>query len=81
MKEFYDLRWYIQHLVDENEYQYGDDEWTNPLTYRTNKHFMKYVNFTLKEMTPEQLKQNPITVHPNQKLDTEEGSQTQMNKL
>ena len=29
---------------------------------------MKYVNFTLKEMTPEQLKQNPITVHPNQKL-------------
>ena len=23
-------------------------------------------------MTPEQLKQNPITVHPNQKLDTEE---------
>ena len=24
-------------------------------------------------MTPEQSKQNPITVHPNQKLDTEEG--------
>ena len=24
-------------------------------------------------MTPEQLKQNPITVHPNQKLVTEEG--------
>ena len=24
-------------------------------------------------MTPEQLKQTPITVHPNQKLDTEEG--------
>ena len=24
-------------------------------------------------MTPEQLKQNPITVHPNQKLETEEG--------
>ena len=34
---------------------------------------MKYVNLTLKEMTPEQLKQNPITVHPNIKLDTEEG--------
>ena len=40
---------------------------------------MKYVNFTLQEMTPEKLKQNPITVPPNQKLDTEEGSQTQMN--
>ena len=34
---------------------------------------MKYVKFTLQETTPEQLKQNPITVHPNQKLDTEEG--------
>ena len=34
---------------------------------------MKYVNFTLKEMTPEQIKQNPIIVHSNQKLDTEQG--------
>ena len=76
MKEFYNLRWSIQHLIDENEYQYDDNEWTNPLsesnwTYQTNETFMKYLNFTLKEMTPEQLKQNPITVHPNQKLDTE----------
>ena len=51
MKEFFNLRWYIQHLVNENEYQYGDNEWTNPLsesnwTYRTNKHFMKYAKFT-----------------------------------
>ena len=55
IKEFFNLRWYIQHLVDEYEYQYGDNEWTNPLhksnwTYRTNKQFMKYVNFTLKEI-------------------------------
>ena len=81
MTEFSNLRWYIQHLVHEYEYQYGDNEWTNPLhesnwTYRTNKTFMKYVKFTLKEMTPEQLKQNPITVHPNQKFDTEEGEST-----
>ena len=59
IKEFFNLRWYIQHLVDEYEYQYGDNEWTNPLhesywTYRTNKQFMKYVNLTLKEMTSEQ---------------------------
>ena len=82
MKEFYNLRWYIQHLVDEHEYQYGDNEWTNPLhesnwTHRTNKHFMKYVNFTLKEMTPEQMKMNPIKpiikVKTNEELDTEEG--------
>ena len=82
MNEFFNLRWYIQHLVDEHEYQYGDNEWTNPLhernwTYRTNKQFMKYVNFTLKEMTPEQMKMNPIKpiikVKTNEELDTEEG--------
>ena len=83
LQEFYNLRWYIQHLVDENEYQYDDDEWTNPLsesncTYKTNKHFMKYVKFTLQEMTPEQLKQSPTTVHPNQNLDTEEGESTKV---
>ena len=32
LKEFYNLRWYIQHLGDENEYQYGDNLWTNPLS-------------------------------------------------
>ena len=82
MKEVFNLRWYIQHLVDLHEYQYGDNEWTNPLhesnwTYRTNKTFMKYVNFTLKEMTPEQMKMNPIKpiikVKTNEELDTEEG--------
>ena len=82
MKEFYNLRWYIQHLVDLHEYQYGDNEWTNPLhesnwTYRTNKQFMKYVNFTLKEMAPEQMKIKPIKpiikVNTNEELDTEKG--------
>ena len=82
MKQFFNLRWYIQHLVDEYEYQYGDNEWTNPLhesnwTYRTNKQIMKYVNFTLKEMTPEQMKIKPIKpiikVNTNEELDTEEG--------
>ena len=77
MQELYNLRWYIQHLIDENEYQSDDDEWTNPLSesnwiFQTNKKFMKYVIFTLQEMTPEQLKQNPTTVHPNQRLDTDE---------
>ena len=77
LQEFYNLRWYIQHLIDETEYQYDDDEQTYLITesnwiYQTNTTFMKYVNFTLQEMTPEQLKQNPITVHSNQKLDTEE---------
>ena len=70
MKEFYNLRWYIQHLVDLHEYQYGDNEWTNPL-------FMNYVNFTLKEMTPEQMKLNPIEpiikVKTNEEHGTEKG--------
>ena len=62
-----------------NEYQYDAAEWTNPLSesnwiFQTNKKFMKYVFFTSHVMTPEQLKQNPITVHPNhEKLDTDEG--------
>ena len=82
MKQFFNLRWYIQHLVDEYEYQYGDNEWTNPLhesnwTYRTNKQFMKYVNFTLKEMTPEQMKIKPIKPivkdNTNEELDTDKG--------
>ena len=78
LQGFYNLRWYIKHLIDENEYQYDDDEWTNSLSesnwiYQTNKTFIKYVNYTLQEMTPEQLEQNPITVHPNQKHDKEEG--------
>ena len=69
MKELYNLIWYIQHLIDENEYQYDDDEWTNPISesnwiFQTNKVFIKNVIFTLQEMTPEEL--NPITVHPNQ---------------
>ena len=51
MQELYNLRWYIQHLIDENAYQYDDDEWTNPLSksnwiFLTNKKFMKYVVFT-----------------------------------
>ena len=57
MKQFFNLRWFIQHLIDKNESQYDDDGWTNPLSesnwiYQTNKIFMKYVNFTLQEMTP-----------------------------
>ena len=53
MKEFDNIIQYIQHLVNQHEYQYGDNEWTNPLlernsTYITNKHFVEYVNFHFK---------------------------------
>ena len=75
LQELYNLRWYIQHLIDENGHEYDDDDWTNPLSendwmFQTNKKFMKQVLFTLQRMTPEQLKKNPIKsiikVNPNQ---------------
>ena len=55
MKELCNIKWFVQHLIDENEYQYDDNKSMNPLnesnwTYQTNKTFMKYVNFSLKEM-------------------------------
>ena len=54
MQELYNLKWYIQHLIDENKYQYNDDEWTNPLSestwiFQTNKKSMNYVILTLQE--------------------------------
>ena len=32
MQELYNIRWYIQHLIHENEYEYDDVKWTNPLS-------------------------------------------------
>ena len=57
-KEVFNLRWYIQHLMDENE-----DE--NPLNHekwmkQTNWKFIKYVIHHKLSMTPEQLKQKPF---------------------
>ena len=85
MQEFYNLRWYILHLIDKNGYEYGDHGWFNPFSednwiFQTNEKFMKYVIFTLQEMTSEQLKMNPmkpiIRVNPNQELDKDEGEST-----
>ena len=87
MKEFFNLKRFIQHLIDKNEYQYDGDEWDNPLSesnwiYQINRTFIKYVNFTLNEMTPEQMKMNPIKqiikVNTNEELDTEERESTKV---
>ena len=83
LQEFYNPRWFIQHLIDKNGYEYGDHDYFNPLSesnwiYLTNENFMKYVIFTLQKMTPEQLKMNPfkpiikVNTPTNQQLDTEE---------
>ena len=75
------LIWYIQHLIHESGYLYGDDESNYPLSedkwmLQTHGKFMKHVLFTLQRMNPEQMKMNPIKpiikVNINQELDKEE---------
>ena len=87
LKMVENLRWYIQHLMNESEYLYDDDESNYPLSedkwmLQTHGKFMKYVLFTLHRMTPEQMKMNPIKpiirVKTNQKRDTEEGESTKV---
>ena len=76
MKKIFNLRWYIQHLIDESE-----DEDKNPLSEESwmkqnNCKFMKYVIHHRHPMTPEQLKQKPFEeIFKNQpeKLDSEDG--------
>ena len=83
------LRWYIQHLINESGYLYDDDESNYPLSedkwmLQTHGKFMKYVLFTLHRMTPEQMKMNPIRsiikVKTNENLIERKGSQAQMSK-
>ena len=78
MKGLFNLRWYIQHLIDENE---SGNESKNPLSHenwikQANWKFIKYVIHHRHSMTPEQLKQRPFKESfkkQNEKLDTEEG--------
>ena len=75
MKKIFYLRWYIQHLMDENE-----DEAQNPLSEenwmnQNNCKFMKYVIHHRHPMTPEQLKQKlfeEIFKNQHEILDTDE---------
>ena len=73
MKKF-NLRWYIQHLMDESE-----DEAQKPLSEenwmkQNNYKFIKYVIHHRHPMTPEQLKQKPfeeIFKNQREKVETE----------
>ena len=75
MKKIFNLRWYIQHLMDDSE-----DEAQNPLSEenwmkQNNCKFMKYVIHHRHPMTPEQLKQKPfeeIFKNLHEKLDTDD---------
>ena len=60
LHELFNLRWYIQHLIDENE-----DEFENPLSQenwmkQTSWKFIKYVIHHKHSMTLEQLKKKPF---------------------
>ena len=76
MKKIFNLRWYIQYLMDESE-----EETQNPLSEenwmkQNNCTFMKYVIHHRHPMTPEQLKQKPfeeIFKNLHEKVDTDEG--------
>ena len=76
MKKIFNLRWYIQYLMDESE-----DEAENPLSEenwmkQNNCKFMKYVIHHRHPMTPEQLKQKQfeeIFKNQHEKVDTDEG--------
>ena len=83
LKELYNLRWYIQYLIDESGYDYDDDEFLgNPLhednwMLQTNRKFMKYVIYILHSMTHKHVNKNPIRpiikVIPYHKHHTDEG--------
>ena len=83
MKKIFNLRWYIQHLMDENE-----DEAQNPLSEenwmkQNNCKFIKYVIHHRHPMTPEQLKQKQkpfeeIFKNQHEKVDTDEGESTKI---
>ena len=76
LSEVFNLRCYIQHLMDESE-----DETQNPLSEenwikQNNWKFIKYAIQHRHPMTPEQLKQKPfeeIFKNQHEKVDTEEG--------
>ena len=75
-EKIFNLRWYIQHLMDESE-----DEAQNPLSEeiwmeQKNCKFIKYVIHQRDPMTPEQLKHKPfeeIFKNQHENVDTDEG--------
>ena len=75
LHELFNLRWYIQHLMDKSA-----DESGNPLSHtnwmkQTNWKFIKYLIHHKHSMTPQQLKQKPlkeIFKNGHEKLDIQE---------
>ena len=81
LKEIFNLRWYIQYLIDECESGYNDDDFENPLheqnwSCQTRRKLMKYIIYNGKGWTHKHLDKSavrPITkANPNHKSDTGE---------
>ena len=76
LEELFNLRWYIQHLINET-----DDEFENPLSeenwmLQTNWKLIKYLIHNKHSMTPKQLKKKlfeQVMKIDHEKLDIEEG--------
>ena len=76
MHEDFNLRLYIQHLIDQNENEAEDPLSEENWMKQTNWKFIKHVIHHRHSMTPEQLKQKPfeeIFKKQHEKFDTEEG--------
>ena len=84
LREVFNLRCYIQHLMDQSE-----DETQNPLSEenwmkQNNWKFMKYLVHHRHTMTPEQHKQKPfeeIFKIQHEKVDTEEGESNEEEEI
>ena len=81
MEKIFNLRWNIQHLMDESEdeaqYPLIEENWMK----QNNCKFIKYVIHNRHPMTPEQLKKKPfeeIFKNQHEKVDTEEGESTKI---
>ena len=77
LQELFNLRWYIQHVIDESEGEFenhlSEENWME----QTNWKFIKYVIHHKQSMTPEQLKKKSlekvIKIKQHEQLDTAEG--------
>ena len=76
MKKIFNLRWYIQHLMDDSKHEaqnpLSEENWMK----QNNCKFIKYIIHNRHPMTPEQLKKKPfeeISKNQHEKVDTDEG--------
>ena len=85
LQELFNLRWYIQHLIDESQSDDDDDEFDYPLSeenwmLQANCKFIRYVIHNKHSITPKQLKKKAIKsnikIKPHEKLDIDEEEST-----